>query len=132
VRDVRARAARVDAQGFVALPTSFALPLTVISGYDTLADDPALDPAWEMPVQEMRRQADRMRRIVQDLLDLSKLEARTGDAENSPVDVSGMLALMRKDVLGRPECPVTVDLSLDSDALLLGSESERTDLANLI
>ena len=109
-------------------------PLTVISGYlDTLADDPALDPAWEMPVQEMRRQADRMRRIVQDLLDLSKLEARTGDAENSPVDVGGMLALMRKDVLGRPECPATVNLSLDSDDLLLGSESELHSIfANLI
>ena len=109
-------------------------PLTVISGYlDTLADDPALDPAWQVPVQEMRRQSDRMRRIVQDLLDLSKLEARTGDAEQSPVDVGGMLALMRKDVLGRPECPATVNLALDSDSLLLGSESElHSVFANLI
>jgi len=109
-------------------------PLTVISGYlDTLADDPTLDPAWQVPVQEMRRQSDRMRRIVQDLLDLSKLEARAGDAEKAPVDVGGMLALMRKDVLGQPECPATVNLVLDSDALLLGSDTELHSIfANLV
>jgi two-component system phosphate regulon sensor histidine kinase PhoR len=86
-----------------------------------------------VPVQEMRRQSDRMRRIVQDLLDLSKLEARAGDAEHAPVDVGGMLALIRKDVLGRPECPATVNLALESEALLLGSESELHSIfANLI
>lgn len=109
-------------------------PLTVISGYlDTLAEDPDLDPAWQVPVQEMRRQSDRMRGIVQDLLDLSKLEARAGEAERNPVDVGGMLALMRKDVLARPERPEQVNLVLDSDAMLLGSETELHSIfANLI
>lgn len=109
-------------------------PLTVISGYlDSLADDPDLDPAWQMPVQEMRRQSDRMRGIVQDLLDLSRLESRTGEAETHPVDVGGMLALLRKEVLARPERPADVDLLLDSDALLLGSETELHSIfANLI
>jgi two-component system phosphate regulon sensor histidine kinase PhoR len=109
-------------------------PLTVISGYlDTLADDPDLDPAWQLPVQEMRRQSDRMGGIVQDLLDLSRLEARTGEAERSPVDVGGMLALMRKDVLTRPERPAEMNLVLDSDVLLLGSETELHSIfANLI
>jgi len=52
-------------------------PLTVIGGYlDALADEPGLDPAWQQPVQEMRRQSDRMRNIVQDLLELSRLEAQ--------------------------------------------------------
>ena len=109
-------------------------PLTVISGYlDALADDPDLDAAWRQPVQEMRRQSDRMRGIVQDLLDLSKLEARASEAEKNPVDVGGMLALMRKDVLARPERPAEMGLRLDSDALLLGSESELHSIfANLI
>lgn len=109
-------------------------PLTVISGYlDSLAEDPDLDPAWQVPVQEMRRQSDRMRGIVQDLLDLSKLEARAGEAERNPVDVGGMLALMRKDVLARPERPEQVNLVLDSDAMLLGSETELHSIfANLI
>ena len=109
-------------------------PLTVIGGYlDALADEPGLDPAWQQPVQEMRRQSDRMRNIVQDLLELSRLEAQGGDAELAPVDVSGMLALIRKDALARPERPGTVELHLDSDALLLGSESElHSILSNLV
>jgi len=99
-------------------------PLTVISGYlDALADDTSLDEAWREPVQEMRRQSDRMRGIVQDLLELSKLEAESGEAEQTPVDVGGMLALIRKDVLARPEHPETVELQLDSNASLLGSEN---------
>jgi two-component system phosphate regulon sensor histidine kinase PhoR len=99
-------------------------PLTVISGYlDGLADDTALDDAWREPVKEMRRQSDRMRGIVQDLLELSKLEAESGEAEQTPVDVGGMLALIRKDVLARPERPETVELQLDSNASLLGSEN---------
>ncbi len=109
-------------------------PLTVIGGYlDALADEPGLDPAWQQPVQEMRRQSDRMRNIVQDLLELSRLEAQGGDAELAPVDVSGMLALIRKDALARPERPGTVELHLDSDAFLLGSESElHSILSNLV
>jgi two-component system phosphate regulon sensor histidine kinase PhoR len=109
-------------------------PLTVIGGYlDALADEPALDPAWQQPVQEMRRQSDRMRGIVQDLLELSRLEAQGGDAELAPVDVAGMLALIRKDALARPERPAAVELALDSDAFLLGSESELHSIfSNLV
>ncbi len=109
-------------------------PLTVISGYlDALAEEPALDPAWRAPVLEMRRQSDRMRNIVQDLLELSRLEAQGGAAEQVPVDVSGMLALIRKDALARPEHPATIELRLDSDDLLLGSESELHSIfSNLV
>jgi two-component system phosphate regulon sensor histidine kinase PhoR len=109
-------------------------PLTVIGGYlDALADEPALDPAWQQPVQEMRRQSDRMRNIVQDLLELSRLEAQGGDAELAPVDVGGMLALIRKDALARPERPATIELQLDSDDRLLGSESELHSIfSNLV
>jgi two-component system phosphate regulon sensor histidine kinase PhoR len=109
-------------------------PLTVISGYlDALAEEPALDAAWRAPVLEMRRQSDRMRNIVQDLLELSRLEAQGGAAEQVPVDVSGMLALIRKDALARPEHPATIELRLDSDDLLLGSESELHSIfSNLV
>jgi len=109
-------------------------PLTVIGGYlDALADEPGLDPAWHEPVQEMRRQSDRMRAIVQDLLELSRLEAHGGDAETVPVDVGGMLALIRKEALARPQHPSAIDLRIDSDAFLLGSESELHSIfANLV
>ena len=109
-------------------------PLTVIGGYlDSLAEEPGLDPAWREPVQEMRRQSDRMRGIVQDLLELSRLEAQGGEAERAPVDVSGMLALIRKDALARPLRPAAIELQLDSNDLLLGSETELHSIfSNLV
>ncbi len=100
-------------------------PLTVVSGYlDNLAEDPALDPAWREPVREMQRQSERMRSIVQDLLELSRLEAGDGQAELVPVEVAGMLALIRKEVMARPDAPAEFGLHLESDALLLGAETE--------
>ena len=59
-------------------------PLTVISGYlDALADDQKLDPTWDSPVLEMRRQAERMSTIINDLLELSKLESGERDRRTS-------------------------------------------------
>jgi two-component system phosphate regulon sensor histidine kinase PhoR len=100
-------------------------PLTVLSGYlDALADDPALDPVWHEPAREMQRQSERMRNIVRDLLELSRLEAGGAEAEKSPVDIAGMLALIHKEMLASPELGVRFELQLDSDARLLGAESE--------
>jgi two-component system phosphate regulon sensor histidine kinase PhoR len=109
-------------------------PLTVISGYlDALADDEQLDPAWNTPVTEMRRQAERMRTIIKDLLELSKLESGEHTQEESAVDMAGMLALLRKEVMALDEHPRNVKLQLDSDALLKGVESELHSVAaNLI
>ncbi|WP_129647050.1 phosphate regulon sensor histidine kinase PhoR [Peristeroidobacter agariperforans] len=109
-------------------------PLTVISGYlDALADDEELDPAWNTPVLEMRRQAERMRTIIKDLLELSKLESGEHTQEESAVDMAGMLALLRKEVMALDERPRNVRLQLESDALLKGVESELHSVAsNLI
>jgi len=127
IRDVTNQA-RLDAmrKDFVANAShELRSPLTVISGYlDSLAEDASLDPAWQEPVQEMRRQSERMRGILQDLIELSKMEAAAGEAERSTVDVGGMLALIRRDVLALPESPQEITLALDSDARLLGSEME--------
>jgi two-component system phosphate regulon sensor histidine kinase PhoR len=109
-------------------------PLTVISGYlDALADDDELDPTWNTPVLEMRRQAERMRTIIKDLLELSKLESGEHTQEEQPVDMAGMLALLRKEVMALDARPATVRLQLESDALLKGVESELHSIAsNLI
>jgi two-component system phosphate regulon sensor histidine kinase PhoR len=109
-------------------------PLTVISGYlDALSDEETLAPVWHEPVAEMRRQSDRMRGIVQDLLELSKMEASGGGAERSPVDLGGLLALIRKDALARPDHPAVIELRCDSDAFVLGAEGElHSILGNLV
>jgi len=109
-------------------------PLTVISDYlDTLADETNLGSEWDEPIQEMRRQSDRMRGILQDLLELSKLEAGGGEAEHAEVDIAGMLSLMRKEVLSRDTAVAAFTLQLNSSARLLGSETEvHSILANVI
>jgi two-component system phosphate regulon sensor histidine kinase PhoR len=108
-------------------------PLTVVSGYlDSLGEDTQLDESWREPVQEMRRQAERMRAIIDDLLELSRLEGTHELAGDEPVDVAGLLSTLRKDVMSRPQHPA-VTLKIDSDALLLGSESELSSVfGNLV
>jgi two-component system, OmpR family, phosphate regulon sensor histidine kinase PhoR len=100
-------------------------PLTVISGYlETLSQDPVLDSELQGPLAEMRRQADRMTQIIRDLLELSRLEATDTEVEGEPIDVAALLATLRKDVLARPERPREIRVGLDSDACLIGNESE--------
>ena len=109
-------------------------PLTVVSGYlDALADDPQLDPVWQQPVQEMRRQSERMRTLIEELLQLSRLENSGELQENQCVDVPGLLSSIRKDVLALAHRPREIALSIDADVCLLGSETElQSVFANLI
>lgn len=108
-------------------------PLTVMTGYlETLLQDDTLDPALRQPLTEMQRQTQRMNGIVNDLLDLSRLESRTEEAGDSPVDVAALMALLRKDVLARPVHP-EINVEISTDARLAGDESElMSALSNLV
>jgi len=69
-------------------------PLTVLSGYiETLIDmDEADDPGMTRIMHSMHQQSDRMRRIVEDLLLLSRLETSTPSDEHfERVDMPQML-----------------------------------------
>ena len=83
VRDVT-RQTRLEAmrKDFVANAShELRSPLTVISGYlETLAQEPELDPALGGPAAGHAAQAQRMTGIVQDLLELSRLESSDGEA----------------------------------------------------
>ncbi|MCR6496736.1 phosphate regulon sensor histidine kinase PhoR [Thermomonas sp. S9] len=70
-------------------------PLTVIHGYLEMldADD---NPEWAGLLDEMRRQSQRMARLVEDLLTLSRLEARDQLAEEH-VAMAPMLANLRRE-----------------------------------
>ena len=81
----------------------------------------------------MRRQALRMREIVEDLLELSRLEATTDEAPMAPVDVpellSGSYARLARQ---RPAAP-HFELDIDDSFTLRGSETELHSIAsNLI
>jgi len=100
-------------------------PLTVITGYlDTLADDPAVDPAWAGPIKDMRAQAQRMNAIIADLLELSRLESTDGEAARDPIDVPRMLERLHRDALMSADRPRQVLLDLESGNGLFGSAHE--------
>jgi two-component system, OmpR family, phosphate regulon sensor histidine kinase PhoR len=109
-------------------------PLTVITGYlDALADDEKLDSTWNSPVLEMRRQAERMGMIINDLLELSKLESGGRRPEDQPIDIGGMLALLRREVSALEHRPRTVTVTLDSNDWLSGIENEiHSIVSNLV
>src|SRR5262245_59274708 len=109
-------------------------PLSVIAGYlETLAHDPALHEELRGPVNEMRRQAERMTSIIQDLLALSKLEESDEIVGGTYIDVPALLAVLRKDVLARPVHPREVRINIETDAVIRGDEPEiHSAFSNLV
>ncbi len=70
-------------------------PLTVVHGYLDMLD-PDEHPEWAPMLGEMRQQSQRMTRLVEDLLTLSRLEAQEG-VENEPVAMASMLATLGRE-----------------------------------
>jgi two-component system, OmpR family, phosphate regulon sensor histidine kinase PhoR len=98
-------------------------PLTVISGYiDALAEDSQAPEAWRAPVTEMQRQAERMTRILRDLIELTRLESSDASAPRDFVDVIAMLTPIVAEFRGRGGPQVKLEAA--TDAALLGRESE--------
>lgn len=136
VRDVT-REARLEAmrKDFVANAShELRSPLTVIAGYlEQLDDDPELATAWREPVADMRRQAERMREIVEDLLELSRLEAGPEEAPVAPVDLPQLLTGLVQEARLGSAAPPQFKLEIESAEGVLGSERELRSIAsNLI
>lgn len=108
-------------------------PLTVINGYlDALADDDNKPEAWEKPVSQMRNQASRMRQILGELLELSRLEGAGPAKSDEPVDVLHLIDTTREALASHSNvAEVTVDAQ--STARLRGSSAEiETVIVNLL
>ena len=98
-------------------------PLTVISGYlEALGEAGDAPEAWRTPVAEMQRQADRMTRILRDLIELTRLESAEASAARDLVDVGAMLQAIVQEF--QRKAGPAVQLALQTDAALLGKESE--------
>jgi two-component system, OmpR family, phosphate regulon sensor histidine kinase PhoR len=109
-------------------------PLTVIAGYlDELGEESALAAEWRDPVADMRRQAVRMREIVDDLLELSRLESTTDEAPLLPVDMGLLLERLVREARASETMAARLELAVDRNIGLRGSESELHSIAwNLI
>ena len=108
-------------------------PLTVVAGYlENFSSDAGLGEL-AAPVAEMRRQTDRMTRIIEDLLELSRFEANDAPIKGLPIDVPAMASMLRKDVLARAAHPRQVDVAIESTAQLIGDEAMvQSAFANLV
>lgn len=70
-------------------------PLTVVHGYLDMLD-PADFPEWAPILSEMQKQSQRMTRLVEDLLTLSRLEAQDSLPDES-VAMAPMLATLKRE-----------------------------------
>lgn len=107
-------------------------PLTVLHGYLDMLD-PADQPEWAPMLAEMQRQSQRMTQLVEDLLMLSRLEAREELPSEEIVPMAGMLAALRREAQalsnGRHEIRVEDAAGVD----LCGSPPElHSAFSNLV
>ncbi len=70
-------------------------PLTVISGYlEGFVDDESCPKEWINYIQQMRLQTTRMQNLIEDLMQLSGLEANSGQSEKETIPVPDVLLLI--------------------------------------
>ncbi len=108
-------------------------PLTVISGYlDSLADDDKMPSSWAKPVAQMRGQAERMKQILGELLELSRLEGSGKAKSSEPVDVGRLLVDSKQAFEGHADI-ATITVRTESTARLRGNAAElETVIVNLL
>ncbi|HSR64575.1 MAG TPA: phosphate regulon sensor histidine kinase PhoR [Xanthomonadaceae bacterium] len=106
-------------------------PLTVIHGYLEMLD-PAEQPEWAPMLGEMRRQSERMRQLVEDLLTLSRLEAQGGVVDEE-VPMAAMLATLGREAQALSQQRHQITVSDDAGVDLLGSPRElHSAFSNLV
>ena len=107
-------------------------PLTVVHGYLEMLD-PADNPEWAPMLAEMQRQSQRMAQLVEDLLALSRLEARDSLPEEH-VAMVPMLATLRREAEALSQGRHRVLVEDASGGLdLLGSTKElHSAFSNLV
>ncbi len=108
-------------------------PLTVISGYlDAIADDGDIPETWQKPVVQMRGQAARMRQILGEMLELSRLESAGPLQSDEPFDVLAILETSREALEGHANA-AGMTINAESAAHLRGNIAEiETVIVNLL
>lgn len=108
-------------------------PLTVISGYlDALATDPEAPDEWHRPLSQMRSQTERMRNIVAELIELSRLETAGSAPIDGDVDVAGAVNRSLRAYDERKQTPELL-AECDDNLRIRGSSNDiESVVANLV
>jgi two-component system phosphate regulon sensor histidine kinase PhoR len=109
-------------------------PLTVISGFlETLVESTQTAPGHRRPLNLMQNQAERMRRIIEDLLTLSRLEMDEHASDIGPVDIPCELEQIVADAYALSGGRHHFRIDIDPDLFLLGKDSElRSAFSNIL
>ena len=106
-------------------------PLTVIHGYLDMLD-PEDNPDWAPMLAEMQRQSQRMTQLVEDLLTLSRLEARDTLPEEH-VATAPMLATLRREAEALSQGRHRISVEDEARVDLWGSTKElHSAFSNLV
>jgi two-component system phosphate regulon sensor histidine kinase PhoR len=109
-------------------------PLTVFTGFLETFEDADLGEEWRRPLAQMREQSSRMRRLVDDLLLLARLESPSGGLPRDEVNVTKILeGIVEEARLLSGEMRHDIRLVADASLWLYGHEGElRSAFANLV
>ncbi len=110
-------------------------PLTVVGGFlETLIDTPSIDPAQARHYLElMHAQTQRMQRLVEDLLTLSRLENTNTPLTEEEVDVRDLLDTLEDEARALSRDRHAIHVEIKSECTLLGNARELTSaFSNLV
>lgn len=114
-------------------------PLTVVGGFlETLGDmQGAVPDAIKSYFSLMQEQTSRMRRIIEDLLTLSKIESNAEEPENLTINMAKLIKQLQSDALGLSQSLYKVKhqvyLEIDESINVTGTQNElQSALGNLV
>jgi len=91
-----------------------------------------LKAEWEKPVAQMRGQSLRMKQILSEMLELSRLESSGSASRDETIDVVKLLHAVRND-FERPAVSSDIVVNIESTASLLGRSGEiESVIVNLL
>lgn len=110
-------------------------PLTVVNGFvETLSDMPSLDNRMaRQALHLMGDQTQRMGRLVDDLLTLSKLDNALNALQEEEVDIPALLRVLHEEGKSLSNGKHELRLELESDCSVLGNSGElHSAFGNLV
>ncbi len=111
-------------------------PLTVVNGFLETLSDMGEHPDAEMMKRSltlMIGQTDRMKRLVEDLLTLSKLENAENVLSEEDVDMSLLLKQIHQDAMSLSDKRHQIEVNVETKANLRGNTEElRSGFGNLV
>ncbi len=107
-------------------------PLTVLIGYlESLADDD--DPQLRVITDRMHEQTRSMRNLIDDLIEISRLQSQTAEGRVSEVNIKAMLAQLREQTDSLNDKQHKISFSCEDSINLKGVENDlESAFSNLI